>query len=118
MAGLQSSEHERDSFAKGSQIGGRRMIGLASKVPLSCRTAFKIACYAPGFEHANPAGQSHLWRAKAISSRIETGRREARPMDFKDRRIWYAVAAVIVVLIIIGYATGWFSGAPAPTPQQ
>ena len=24
-------------------------------------------------------------------------------MDFKDRRIWYAVAAVIIVLIIIGY---------------
>ena len=40
-------------------------------------------------------------------------------MDFKDRRIWYAVAAVIIVLIIIiGYATGWFGGAPAPAPQQ
>ena len=39
-------------------------------------------------------------------------------MDFKDRRIWYAVAAVIIVLIIIGYAAGWFGGAPAPAPQQ
>ena len=39
-------------------------------------------------------------------------------MDFKDRRIWYAVAAVILVLIIIAYATGWFGGAPAPAPQQ
>jgi hypothetical protein len=39
-------------------------------------------------------------------------------MDFKDRRVWYAVAAVIIVLIIIGYAMGWFSGAPAPAPQQ
>jgi hypothetical protein len=39
-------------------------------------------------------------------------------MDFNDRRIWYAVAAVIIVLIIIGYATGWFGGAPAPAPQQ
>ena len=29
-------------------------------------------------------------------------------MDFKDRRIWYAVAAVIIVLIVIGYAAGWF----------
>jgi Flp pilus assembly protein protease CpaA len=38
--------------------------------------------------------------------------------DFKDRRVWYAVAAVIIVLIIIGYATGWFGGAPAPAPQQ
>ena len=33
-------------------------------------------------------------------------------MDFKYRRIWYAVAAVIIVLIIIGYATGWFGGEP------
>ena len=33
-------------------------------------------------------------------------------MDFKDRRIWYAVAAVIIVLII-GYATGWFGGEAA-----
>ena len=39
-------------------------------------------------------------------------------MDFKDRRIWYAVAAVIVVLNIIGYAAGWVSGAPAPAPHQ
>jgi hypothetical protein len=23
-----------------------------------------------------------------------------------------------IVLIIIGYATGWFGGAPAPVPQQ
>jgi hypothetical protein len=38
-------------------------------------------------------------------------------MDFKDRRIWYAVAAVIIVLIVISYAAGWFSGGPAPTPQ-
>jgi hypothetical protein len=37
-------------------------------------------------------------------------------MDFKDRRIWYALAAVIIVLII-GYATGWF-GEPAIVPQQ
>ena len=36
-------------------------------------------------------------------------------MDLKDRRIWYAVAAVIIVLIIIGYATGWFGGEPAVT---
>ncbi len=38
-------------------------------------------------------------------------------MDFKDRRIWYGVAVVIVVLTIIGYATGWSNGAPAPAPQ-
>lgn len=59
-----------------------------------------------------------LWHAKGISAKVEIGRREGRPMDFKDRRIWYAVGAVIIVLIIIGYATGWFGGAPAPAPQQ
>ena len=37
-------------------------------------------------------------------------------MDFKDRRIWYAVAAVIIVLITV-YATGWSGGAPAPARQ-
>jgi Flp pilus assembly protein protease CpaA len=39
-------------------------------------------------------------------------------MGFRDQRIWYAIAAVIVVLIIIGYATGWLGGAPAPAPPQ
>ena len=39
-------------------------------------------------------------------------------MDFKDQRLWYAIAAMIVVLILIGYATDWFGGAPAPAPQQ
>jgi hypothetical protein len=55
---------------------------------------------------------------KAFSAKIKTGRREVRPMDLKDARIWYAVAAVIIVLIIIGYATGWFGGEPAVVPQQ
>ena len=60
-----------------------------------------------------------LWHAKGVSAKIKTGRREVRPMDLKDPRIWYAVAAVIIVLIIIGSATGWFgSRAPAPAPQQ
>lgn len=39
-------------------------------------------------------------------------------MDFKDRRLWYVVAAVIIVLIVIAYATGWFGGEPTPVPQQ
>ena len=42
---------------------------------------------------------------------------EATPMDLKDRRIWYVVAAVVIVLLIIAYAAGWFGGAPAPAPQ-
>jgi hypothetical protein len=28
-------------------------------------------------------------------------------MDFKDRPIWYAIAAAIIVLVIIAYAAGW-----------
>jgi hypothetical protein len=47
-----------------------------------------------------------------VSTRIET-QNGGSPVDLKDRRIWYAVAAVIIVLIIIGYATGWFGGEPA-----
>lgn len=39
-------------------------------------------------------------------------------MDFKDKRLWYGVIAVIVVLLVIGYATGWFGGTPIPAPQQ
>jgi len=41
------------------------------------------------------------------------------PMDFRDRRLWYVIAAVIIVLIILGYALGWFGGEPvtAPAPQ-
>jgi hypothetical protein len=54
---------------------------------------------------------------KGVSDRTEIGDREDGPLDFKDRRIWYAVAAVIIVLIVISYAAGWFSGGPAPTPQ-
>lgn len=40
-------------------------------------------------------------------------------MDLKDKRLWWVGAAVIiVVLIVIGYAAGWFGGIPAPAPQQ
>jgi hypothetical protein len=27
-------------------------------------------------------------------------------------------AVIIIVLIVIGYAAGWFGGTPAPEPQQ
>ena len=33
-----------------------------------------------------------------------------------DKRVWYVVAAVIVVLLI-GYSAGWFGGSPEPTPE-
>jgi hypothetical protein len=62
-------------------------------------------------------GNPYLWQPKGNSTKSEAGRWEATPMDFKDRRIWYGVAVVIVVLTIIGYATGWSNGAPAPAPQ-
>ena len=40
-------------------------------------------------------------------------------MDRKDRRLWYGVVvAVIVVLVVIAYAAGWFGGTPIPAPQQ
>ena len=41
-------------------------------------------------------------------------------MDLKDRRLWYAVAAVIIVILVLGYALGWFTGTPNPAspPQQ
>jgi hypothetical protein len=82
-----------------------------------CRVLW-LALLAPDIVEGIPSGNPQLWRAKDKSTKIETGRREGKRMDFRDRRIWYAVAAVIIVLIIIGYATGWFSGAPAPAPQQ
>ena len=39
-------------------------------------------------------------------------------MDLKDKRLWYGVGAVIVVLVVIAYAAGWFGGTPIPAPQQ
>jgi Flp pilus assembly protein protease CpaA len=32
-----------------------------------------------------------------------------------DRRTWYIIAAVVVVILVLGYALGWFGGADAPT---
>jgi hypothetical protein len=39
-------------------------------------------------------------------------------MNVTDRRLWYGVVAVIVVLLVIGYAAGWFGGTPLPAPQK
>jgi len=39
-------------------------------------------------------------------------------MNFMDRRLWYGVIAVIAVLVVIGYAAGWFSGTPTQVPPQ
>jgi hypothetical protein len=39
-------------------------------------------------------------------------------MDFNDRRLWYGVAVVIVVLLVIAYAAGWFGDTPPPAPSQ
>jgi hypothetical protein len=37
-------------------------------------------------------------------------------MDMSDKRIWYIVAAVLV-LIVIGYGAGWFGGS-TPAPEE
>jgi hypothetical protein len=37
-------------------------------------------------------------------------------MNPRDRRLWYGVAAVIVVLLIIAWAAGWFGTGTAPPP--
>ena len=39
-------------------------------------------------------------------------------MDLNDKRLWYGVVAVIVVLLVIAYAAGWFGGTPTPAPLQ
>lgn len=31
-----------------------------------------------------------------------------------DRRTWYIVIGVIVLVLILGYALGWFGGGEAP----
>ena len=41
-------------------------------------------------------------------------------MDLSDRRLWYGVVGVIVILLAIAWAAGWFGGVhlppPSPTP--
>jgi hypothetical protein len=32
-----------------------------------------------------------------------------------DRRTWSIIAAVVVIILILGYALGWFGGTEAPT---
>jgi len=42
-------------------------------------------------------------------------------MDFSDRRFWYSVAVVVVIVILLGiaYTMGWFGmHAPPPAPPK
>ena len=32
----------------------------------------------------------------------------------RDRRLWWVALAVILVLLVIAWATGWFGSAPPP----
>ena len=33
---------------------------------------------------------------------------------FKGRRLWYTMPVVIIVIVVMRYALGWFSEAPTP----
>jgi hypothetical protein len=37
-------------------------------------------------------------------------------MNFSDTRLWYGAVAVIAILIVIAYASGWFHGTPVAPP--
>ncbi len=37
--------------------------------------------------------------------------RRNRPVSHRDRRLWYG-AALIVLLLLIGWALGWFTPSP------
>lgn len=37
---------------------------------------------------------------------------EEPTMNFSGRNLWFGLVALAVVLIGIGYATGWFGGTP------
>lgn len=40
-------------------------------------------------------------------------------MNLKDKRLWsIVVAVVIVVLLVLGYAAGWFGGTSTPEPPS
>ena len=75
----------------------------------TCRKSYRRLGLAEALRSSHTAGELRLpWGAA----------RGGRPMDLKNKRLWWVVAAVIIVLIAIGYVTGWFGGAPAPEPQQ
>ncbi len=52
-------------------------------------------------------------------ARRRAGRPEEPVMNWRDKRLWSGVAAVLVVLLIIAWAAGWFGAGPPPeaTPQ-
>ena len=37
-------------------------------------------------------------------------------MDLGDNRLWDALAAVIIAVMVLGYGVGWLTGTPGPVP--
>jgi predicted Na+-dependent transporter len=66
-----------------------------------------------GWKLAFPADPTKLKRV-SIRFRALT-KRQGRKVEM-DKRVWYVVAVVIVILLI-GYAAGWFGGSPEPAPE-